>query len=99
MQRARMISGRTRVIGIVGDPVEHSRSPAMHNAAFAALGLDYAYMALRVAPGDLRRAIDGIRALGFTGLNVTVPHKQAILPLLDRVSPEATAIGAVNTVV
>src|SRR2546430_10374881 len=71
----------------------------MHNAAFAALGLDYVYVALRVSSRDLRRAIDGVRALGFAGLNVTVPHKQAILPLLDRVSPEATAIGAVNTVV
>lgn len=94
-----MIGGRTQVVAILGDPVEHSRSPAMHNAAFAACRLDYVYVALRVRPLELRRAIAGVRALGFAGLNVTVPHKQRILPLLDRVSPEARAIGAVNTVV
>jgi shikimate dehydrogenase len=93
------IRGTTRVVAILGDPVEHSRSPAMHNAAFAALGLDYVYVALRVAPPDLRRALGGVRALGLVGLNVTVPHKERILPLLDRVSGEAAAIGAVNTVV
>jgi shikimate dehydrogenase len=71
----------------------------MHNAAFAALGLDFVYVALRVRPPDLRRAVLGIRALGFVGLNVTVPHKEAIIPLLDDLSPAARAIGAVNTVV
>src|SRR5262249_56075060 len=71
----------------------------MHNAAFAALGLDFVYVALRVRPPDLRRAILGIRALGMAGLNVTVPHKEAIVPFLDRVSPAAREIGAVNTVV
>jgi len=71
----------------------------MHNAAFAALGLDYVYVALRVRPEDLRRAVAGIRSLGFAGLNVTVPHKEAILRLLDELSPAARAIGAVNTVV
>ena len=95
----RRISGTTRVIAILGDPVEHSRSPVMHNAAFAKLGLDYVYVALRVRPNELRRAVAGIRSLGFAGLNVTVPHKEAILPLLDRLSPAARAIGAVNTVV
>ncbi|MEA2626868.1 MAG: shikimate dehydrogenase [Candidatus Binatota bacterium] len=93
------VSGRTRLIAILGDPVEHSRSPAMHNAAFAALGLDYVYLALRVVPADLRRALAGVRALGLAGLNVTVPHKERILPLLDEVSPLAREIGAVNTVV
>jgi shikimate dehydrogenase len=93
------IRGTTRVIAILGDPVEHSRSPAMHNAAFAALGLDYVYVPLRVRPQDLPGAIAGVRALGFAGLNVTVPHKEAIVALLDGVSPAARAIGAVNTVV
>lgn len=93
------IGGQTRLVAIVGDPVAHSRSPAMHNAAFRALGLDLAYVALRVSPESLRAAIGGVRALGFAGLNVTVPHKQAIVPLLDRVTPRARAIGAVNTVV
>jgi len=94
-----VIRGTTRVIAIVGDPVEHSRSPAMHNAAFAALRLDYVYVALRVRPMDLGPAMIGVRALGLTGLNITVPHKQAIVPLIDRLSPAARAIGAVNTVV
>ena len=71
----------------------------MHNAAFAALGLDYTYVALRVRPVDLRRAIQGARALGFAGLNVTVPHKEAVLSLLDGLSPTARAVGAVNTIV
>ncbi len=93
------ISGKTRVVAIFGDPVEHTLSPAMHNAAFAALGLDFVYVAARVRPAELRRAVAGIRALGFAGLNVTVPHKQKIIPFLDRLSPAARAIGAVNTVV
>jgi len=93
------IRGSTRVVAILGDPVEHSRSPAMHNAAFEALGLDFVYVALRVRRADLGQAIAGVRALGIAGLNVTVPHKEAIIPFLDRLSPEARAIGAVNTVV
>jgi shikimate dehydrogenase len=93
------IRGTTRVVAILGDPVEHSRSPAMHNAAFAALGLDFVYVALRVRPPDLRGAVLGVRALGFAGLNVTVPHKEAIVPLLDHLSSAARGIGAVNTVV
>ena len=94
-----VLRGTTRVVAILGDPVEHSRSPAMHNAAFAKLGLDYVYVALRVAPADLRSALLGVRALGFAGLNVTVPHKEQVLPLLDRLVEDARAIGAVNTVV
>ncbi len=93
------IRATTRVIAILGDPVEHSLSPAMHNAAFAALGLDFAYVALRVRPAALEEAIEGVRALGFAGLNVTVPHKEAVLSLLDDLSPAARTIGAVNTVV
>ncbi|MFA6109542.1 MAG: shikimate dehydrogenase [Candidatus Latescibacterota bacterium] len=93
-----MISGRTRVLGVIGHPVEHTASPAMHNAAIAALGLDLVYTAFRVAPENLAAAIAGMRALGIAGLNVTVPHKQAVIPLLDEVSPEARAIGAVNTI-
>ena len=96
--RAVEISGTTKVIAILGDPVEHSRSPAMHNAAFAALGLDYSYVALRVRSADLRRAIAGARALGLAGLNITVPHKERALSWLDFITPKARAIGAVNTV-
>ena len=69
------ISGATRVACVIGDPVEHSRSPRMHNAASEALGLDRVYVALRVAPADLAAAVRGLRALGVDGANVTLPHK------------------------
>ena len=93
-----MISGTTRVLGVIGDPVAHTSSPAMHNAALEALGLDYVYTAFHVAPDELQQAMVGMRALELAGLNVTVPHKQAVMAHLDEVSPEAQAIGAVNTV-
>lgn len=92
------VSGRTTLVGIIGWPVAHSLSPQMHNAAFAALGLDYAYVPLPVQPAYLAEAIRGAAALGFRGLNVTVPHKQAVIPLLDEIDPAAQAIGAVNTI-
>ncbi len=92
------VTGNTRLVGIIGWPVAHSLSPQMHNAAFAALGLDYAYLPLPVQPASLAAAIRGAAALGFRGLNVTVPHKQAVLPLLDEIDPAAQAIGAVNTI-
>ncbi len=93
-----MISGKTRVLGVIGHPVEHTSSPAMHNAALAALGLDYVYTAFAVRPENLGQAIAGMRALQICGLNVTVPHKVGVMALLDEVSPEARAIGAVNTI-
>ena len=83
----------------MGDPIGHTSSPAMHNAAIAALGLDYAYVAFHVRPDELRQAIEGMRALQIAGLNVTVPHKQGVMAHLDEVSVEAVAIGAVNTVI
>jgi shikimate dehydrogenase len=79
--------------------VAHSLSPRMHNAAFAALGLGWAYVPLPVRPGDVERAVRGLSALGFAGANVTVPHKQAVLPYMDEVTPIAAALGAVNTIV
>jgi shikimate dehydrogenase len=93
------ISGRTRIFGIIGDPVAHSLSPAMHNAAFAALRLDAVYMPFHVRPSDLRAAVAGMRALGIAGLNVTVPHKERVMRYLDVVSPTARRAGAVNTIV
>jgi shikimate dehydrogenase len=93
------VTGRTRVVGIIGDPVAHSRSPAMHNAAFAALGLDYVYVPFQVRSPDLAAAVEAIRALGLLGVNVTVPHKEQIMPMLDSLSDRAKAVGAVNTVV
>jgi shikimate dehydrogenase len=95
---ARPISGGTAVVGVMGWPIEHSLSPAMHNAAFGALGLDWCYVPLAVPPAHIAEAARGILALGLRGVNVTVPHKQAMLALVDDLTPEARAIGAVNTV-
>jgi len=93
------ITGRTRVVGIFGDPIEHTRSPAMHNAAFAAVGLDYRYLAFHVDPANLKAATHSIRALGMRGVNVTVPHKESVVRYLDSLSEVASSIGAVNTIV
>ncbi len=94
-----MIDGRTRLVGLIGWPVAHSCSPAMHNAAFAALKLNWSYVPLPVRPEALAAAVAGLAALGFRGANVTVPHKEAVVPLLDSLSPEAARINAVNTIV
>ena len=89
---------RTRVVGIIGDPVAHSLSPRMHNAAFAATGLNWVYLAFRVRADDLRGALRGLAALDAAGVNVTIPHKEAVVLLLDEIDPSAARIGAVNTV-
>ncbi len=86
-----------RCFGVLGDPVGHSRSPRMHAAAFAVLGLPHRYLAFHVAPTELAAAVAGARALGFGGLNLTVPHKQAGLGCVDRLGAAARRIGAVNT--
>ncbi|MDX2213196.1 MAG: shikimate dehydrogenase [Oculatellaceae cyanobacterium bins.114] len=93
-----MLSGTTKLLGVVGHPIEHSLSPIMHNAAIAQLGVDYVYLPLPVAPDRLEQAIAGFQAIGLQGFNVTIPHKQAVIPLLNQVSEVAQAIGAVNTV-
>ncbi|MFC2065964.1 shikimate dehydrogenase [Chloroflexota bacterium] len=93
------ISGKTGVCGIIGDPIEHTMSPVMHNAAFRKLGIDYVYVSFRVKNEGLVKAVEGMRALNIRGLNVTIPHKVAIMPLLDEVAPLAQKIGAVNTIV
>ncbi|BCA80221.1 shikimate dehydrogenase [Desulfuromonas sp. AOP6] len=92
------LSGSTRVLGIFGDPVAHSLSPRMHNAALAAAGIDAIYVPFHVTPDNLAGAIQALRALSLWGVNLTVPHKEAVLPLLDRVTEQARLIGAVNTV-
>ncbi|MEM8637959.1 MAG: shikimate dehydrogenase [Cyanobacteria bacterium P01_G01_bin.54] len=92
------IHGTTQLLGIIGHPVEHSLSPIMQNAALMKLGVDYAYLPFPVAPEQLAAALAGMAAIAIQGFNVTIPHKQAILPLLDRVTPLAQQIGAVNTV-
>jgi shikimate dehydrogenase len=93
------IDGNTQLVGLVGWPVEHTLSPAMHNAAFQARGLNWRYVPLPVRPGHVEAALRGLVALGFRGANVTVPHKQTVLPALDAVAPDAATLGAVNTVV
>jgi shikimate dehydrogenase len=94
------IGGRTRVAGIIGWPLEHTLSPAIHNAAFAAAGLDWVYAAFPVAPGTpAADVVAGIRALGIQGMNVTMPLKQSVAPHLDGVAEDARRLGAVNTIV
>jgi shikimate dehydrogenase len=92
-----VIRGTTKVCGVWGWPVKHSASPAMHNAAFAALGLDFVYVPFAVAPEHLKEAVAGVRALGLTGVNVTVPLKERVPEFLDRLTDRAARLGAVNT--
>lgn len=93
------IDAKTKLVALLGYPVEHSRSPLIHNTAFRAQGLNWAYVALPVAPGQVPAAVEGLKALGFAGANVTIPHKQAVLPCVDVLSPRAAAVGAVNLLV
>jgi len=95
----RAITGATRVVGIIGDPVGHSRSPVMHNAAFDALGLDWVYVAFPVARGRGAAAVRAVTTLALAGLNVTMPHKADAAAACDDLSPEAAALAAANTVV
>jgi shikimate dehydrogenase len=89
---------QTRVVGIVGDPVAHSLSPRMHNAAFEALGLNWRYLAFRVRADALAQALRGLAALGLAGANVTIPHKEAAVALVDELDHVARRIGAINTI-
>ena len=93
------LTGETRLLGVIGHPITHSLSPRMHNASFAVTGLDYVYVPLDVRSEALPTAVAGLATLGFRGFNVTMPHKVAILPLLDDVDAAAGISGAVNTVV
>ncbi len=97
--RNKTISGKTRLCGLIGDPVGHTMSPAMHNAAFREAGIDYLYVPFRVKGQALGKAIEGMRALNIRGLNVTIPHKVAVIQFLDELDPLAEKIGAVNTIV
>ncbi len=94
-----IITGRTKVTGLIGFPVEHSLSPIMHNRAFEELRLNYCYVTFPVEPSRLKDAINGVRALNISGVNVTVPHKEAVIQFLDSIDSEAEEIGAVNTIV
>jgi shikimate dehydrogenase len=92
------ISGKTRVCGVIGDPIEHTLSPIMQNAAFNALKLDYTFLAFKVKNAELENAVNGMRALNIRGLNVTMPHKSTILNFLDRTDLSAQIVNSVNTI-
>ena len=94
-----MISAATTLVGVIGDPVSHSLSPRMQNAAFEAAGLDWAYLPLRVAPERLGEALRGLAGLSFAGANVTIPHKEGVAALVDETTDVARAAGSVNTIV
>lgn len=93
-----LVTGGTSVVGLFGNPVKHSFSPAMHNSAFAELGLDYIYVPFEVNPDGLKSAVEAIRALGIKGVNVTIPHKTDVIQYLDWVSESAQSIMSVNTI-
>ena len=92
------VSGRTKIVGIFGYPIDHTLSPVMHNSAFDETGLDIRYIAFKVTPEALPDAVQAVRSLNLLGVNITVPHKENVIPLLDSVNDEASFIGAVNTV-
>lgn len=92
------ISGKTKVVGIFGYPIEHTLSPVMHNSAFLHLGLDYIYLPFQVKEVDLKYAVLSIKALDIRGVNVTIPHKEKVIKYLDEVSDDVLKIGAVNTI-
>lgn len=93
-----VIKGSTKVVGLIGEPVEHSFSPPMHNEAFKTLGLDYVYVPFNVSPNNLKSAIEGANSLNIQGLNVTIPHKINVINYLKELDSIAELIGAVNTI-
>ncbi len=99
MSQFHTIDGETQLVGLIGWPVAHSLSPLMHNAAFRAAGLNWRYLPLPVPPGQVTAAVRGLGALGFRGANVTLPHKESVVAVLDSVAPTAQDLGAVNTLV
>ena len=92
------VKATTNIYGIFGHPVKHSLSPNMHNSAFNELGLDSVYVAFDIEPDNIGEATNAIKVMGLKGINITIPHKQTIIPYLDEVSPDAKLTGAVNTV-
>ncbi|WP_292474072.1 shikimate dehydrogenase [Methanosphaera sp.] len=93
-----MITGKTKVVGVIGHPIEHSMSPPMHNNAFKELNMDYVYVAFHVLPENIEKLIESCKTLDIKGLNVTIPHKTSVIPFLDEIDPTAKKIGAVNTI-
>ncbi|MSR65665.1 MAG: shikimate dehydrogenase [Verrucomicrobiae bacterium] len=93
------VNGETRIVGVFGDPIKHSASPQMHNAAFAHLKMNWCYLPFNVNPANLDAALRGVREMNFVGVNLTVPHKILALAIVDTVDPLAKQLGAINTVV
>ena len=91
-------TGTTRIAAVIGDPVRHSLSPRLHNAGFAALGLDWTYVACPVAEGEAAEAVEAMRTLGIEGMSVTMPHKKSVASAVDGLSPTAAKLGAVNCI-
>ncbi|HEX2946449.1 MAG TPA: shikimate dehydrogenase [Clostridia bacterium] len=98
MQLDTRVGGKTKLTGLIGNPIEHTVSPVLHNTLFSMLGIDGIYLPVKVPPGRLEEAVCGLKASGFTGFNVTIPYKEEVLRYLDEVSEEALMLGAVNTI-
>lgn len=94
-----MINGKTKLLCLLGSPVEHTFSPAMHNASFLKMNINAAYMAFDIKTPEIKQTLDGLKAIGFMGANVTIPHKINVMPYLDHIDEKAQLIGAVNTIV
>ncbi len=93
-----LISGKTKIVGIFGYPIEHTLSPLMHNAAFKKLNLDYVYLPFSVEPAELKKAVESLRSLNIIGVNITIPYKEKVMKYLDEIDKDACLIGAVNTI-
>ncbi|MFC1771526.1 shikimate dehydrogenase, partial [Candidatus Margulisiibacteriota bacterium] len=93
------INGKTKIIGIIGNPVEHSASPIMHNTILQQLGLNYVYIPLPTKRTEVHQALTAIKTFNFSGINVTIPFKEQVIPFLDQLDPLANKIGAVNTII
>ncbi len=93
------VLGHTKVLGVMGDPIAHSLSPVMHNAAIRALNIDYIYVPFHVKAGSLREAIEGVAAMGIAGVNLTIPHKENVIEYLDEISEHSRRIRSVNTII
>ncbi|MGB5913200.1 MAG: shikimate dehydrogenase [Promethearchaeia archaeon] len=98
MSKRNFVTARTKILCVIGHPIEHSMSPIMHNAAIQDLGLDYLYIAFDVAPNKLKEAIKGLKTLNIKGINVTLPHKENAIKFIDKVDELAQKIGAINTI-
>jgi shikimate dehydrogenase len=98
MQLDTRVGGKTKLTGLIGNPIEHTVSPVLHNSLFSMMGIDGIYIPIKVPQGKLGDAVRGFKAYGFTGFNVTIPYKEEVLQFLDEISDEAVLLGAANTI-